>query len=135
MEVYMKYQRLSILLAVANALLLLFLSSQYLPKAQTDTGVLRGRVLELVDDQGQIRAQINLESDGQVVLRLRDEAGNIRVKLGADENGSGLILMDEETEAALQMIARQTSTQERPLTTSITLRTKTQERTITPSQP
>ena len=84
--------------------------------------VLRGRALELVDEAGQVRSRINVEQDGEVVLRLIDRKGTIRVKLGAGEGGSGLLLLDEATEPAVQMIARRSGTSNRPTTTSITLR-------------
>jgi hypothetical protein len=72
--------------------------------------VLRGEALELVDGRGQIRAQINVTSDGQVVFRLRDEQGTIRMKLGADENGSGLLLLDATTNPGVHAVATRART-------------------------
>ena len=67
--------------------------------------VLRGRALELVDDAGKVRAQIDVEPDGEVVLRLRDVQGAIRVKLGASQSGSGLVLLNQNTEPGVQLLA------------------------------
>lgn len=90
--------------------------------AQEIAPVLRGRELELVDEDGQVRSRMNVEPNGDVVFRLIDRNGTIRVKLGAGEGGSGLLLIDEATEPAVHMIARRTPTAERPTTTSVTLR-------------
>jgi hypothetical protein len=72
--------------------------------------VLRGEALELVDGRGQVRAQINVSPDGQVVFRLRDEQGTIRVKLGADENGAGLLLLDATTNPGVHAVATRART-------------------------
>jgi hypothetical protein len=69
-------------------------------RAPEDAPLLRGRALELVDDRGQIRAHLDIEPGGEVVLRLLDRRGTIRVKLGAGEDGSGLLLNNDATEAA-----------------------------------
>jgi hypothetical protein len=85
--------RLALALTVVNIVLLLVALPQAGPAdAQGTPAVLRGRVLELVDERSQIRARLNVESSGAVVLRLLDEQGTIRVKLGADKEGSGLLL-------------------------------------------
>ena len=63
-----------------------------------------------------------MEPSGETVLRLLDENGTIRVKLGAGENGSGLLLLDEETEPGVHLIARRAGTTATPTTTSLTLR-------------
>jgi hypothetical protein len=119
----MRMQRLAVGLTLVNFLLLLLTGVQAGPMtAQSVTPVLRGRVLELVDDRGQVRARLNVEAGGEVLLRLLDENGTIRVKLGAGEDGSGLVLNDETTEPGVHIIARRTLTDERPNTTSITLR-------------
>lgn len=72
--------------------------------------VLRARTIELVDDKGQARAQLKVESDGEVVFRLRDSRGTIRVKLSASEDGSGLVLLNDETEPAVHALARRDGT-------------------------
>jgi hypothetical protein len=65
------------------------------------------REFELVDDKGQQRASIKVETDGAVVLRLKDHEGTIRVKLGADKNGSGLVLLDDKTEPSVHLLSNQ----------------------------
>jgi hypothetical protein len=78
--------------------------------AQTVPPVLRARAIELVDGRGRVRAQMNVESDGEVVLRLRDANGTVRVKIGASEAGSGLLLANEETEPGVHILAKRTGT-------------------------
>jgi hypothetical protein len=94
--------------------------------------VLRTRRLEIVDERGQIRSRLNVESDGEVVLRMADHNGTIRVKLGAAEGGSGLLLLDEATEPGVHIMARRTGTETRPTTTSLTLRAGSQQQVIRP---
>jgi hypothetical protein len=119
----MKMQRSVIALTVMNLLLLLFTLARSRPAdTQAVVSVLRGHALELLDARGQMRSRLTREPDGAVVFRLVDKNGAIRVKLGADENGSGLLLLDETTEPGVHIIARQTSTAEKPATTSVSLR-------------
>ena len=118
----MKMQRFATALTLLNLVLLLLIARAGHTMTQEVTPTLRGRALELVDDRGQIRSRLNVESSGEVVLRLLDQDGTIRVKLGAGEDGSGLLLADEETEPGVHIIARRSGTSERPITTSITLR-------------
>ena len=68
------------------------------------SGVLRGRALQIVDDQGRVRASISVlpasptdrYPDGRVgspetvLLRLIDQHGKPNVKIGASEDGGGL---------------------------------------------
>ena len=42
---------------------------------------------ELVDDSGQVRANLKVETGDEVVFRLRDAKGTVRFKLGASEDG------------------------------------------------
>jgi hypothetical protein len=129
----MKAQRLAIALTAINLVILILAIAQSGHSDQTAAPLLRGRALELVDDRGQVRSRLNVESNGEVVFRLMDKNGTIRVKLGASESGSGLLLADEATEPAIHVIAGRTGTSERPTTTSITLRGGGgQERVITP---
>jgi len=67
---------------------------------------LRARAIELVDQQGRVRAQLNVESNGEAVFRLRDSQGEIRVKLAGGGDGSGLVLLDGSTEPAIHMLAK-----------------------------
>ena len=129
----MKMQRFATALTLINLVLLLLIARAGNTATQEVTQTLRGHALELVDDRGQIRSRLNVESSGEVVLRLLDQNGTIRVKLGAGEDGSGLLLADEETEPGVHIIARRSGTSERPTTTSITLRgAEGQERVIRP---
>ncbi len=131
----MKPQRLVIMLTLFNfTLLLLFVAQAGFTTPQTAaTAAIKTSLLELVDDRGLVRAQLKVEPDGEVVFRLRDAKGTIRVKLGAGDTGSGLLLLDEATEPAIQMIARRTGSDDRPTTTSITLQgANSQPRVIKP---
>jgi len=104
----MKFQRVGIAMCVFNLLFLVFLVAQHRSSAeQVVSPVLRARAIEIVDDNGKARAQINVEQGGEVVFRLRDSTGTIRAKFGAGEKGSGLSLMDERTEATVQLRANE----------------------------
>ena len=78
--------------------------------AQPQTDVVRARAIELIDGRGRVRAQLNVESSGEVVFRLRDSAGTIRVKLGASDEGSGLLLANEATEPGVHILANRRAT-------------------------
>lgn len=106
----MKYQRVAIVFSVLNLLLLLFLLTQIPSAAQHSVmPIVRTEAFELVDKHGKKRAQINVDEEtGEVVFRLRDSKGDIRAKFGADERGSGLILMDDRTDATVRIRAVQT---------------------------
>jgi hypothetical protein len=121
-------QRLLIALTLANIGLLLFLLTQAGKPAAADVppAVLRGRGLEIVDDQGRVRASITLHpagaANGQaypetVMLRLIDPKGRPTVKLGGSEQGGGLgliaasdavhvILQAEDASASLKLTNR-----------------------------
>jgi hypothetical protein len=123
----MRSVRVAVFVTALNLVLLLAaLVHRPSATAQAAAPVLRGRALELVDDRGQIRARLNVESDGQVVLRLLDERGTIRVKLGADHEGSGLLLANDATEPGVHLLAK-------PSGSSVRLVNKDgRERLITP---
>jgi hypothetical protein len=125
-------QRLAVAVTVANFALLAFLLDGR-AAAQGEPPVVRGRGLELVDSAGRVRAQFTVEPDGEAVFRLRDRTGTIRVKLAAGEDGSGLLLLDEATEPAVQIVARRSPSADRPSSTSINLTgANGQRRTIAP---
>ena len=90
-----------ILFTISVAVLLFALSEQ----GSAWSRIVRGEAFELIGPGGQIRARLNLESDGNVVLRLMDEEGTIRVKLGASRKGSGLVLLNESTEVGVHLLA------------------------------
>jgi hypothetical protein len=115
----MKIQRLFIALTIINLGLLLFLLAQIRRvEADSVTPVLRGRALEIVDDQGRVRASIKVLPANQtakmpngktgfpetVILRLIDLNGRPEVKLTASEQGSalGLIGASDSTQVLLQ---------------------------------
>ena len=113
----MKTQRLLIALTAVNLLLLVFLVAQMKPvQANTDSQVLRGRALEIVDDRGRVRASLKIHpadpnvrmDDGSrgypetVILRLITSQGAPHVKLATTEDGAGIVLGGENpTYAAL----------------------------------
>ena len=105
----MNMNRLTVALTVINLALLIFLLAQGRVIAnQTIPQVLRVRAFQLVDENGEVRAQLNIdETNGEVVFRLMDAKGTIRVKMGASEEGSGLLLINHLTEPGVQILADQ----------------------------
>jgi hypothetical protein len=117
-------RRLLIVLTSVNALVLLVLlvhSSRLAVASNPET--VRARAIELVDEHGHVRAQLNVEPDGEAVFRLRDAKGAIRVKLGGGGDGSGLLLLDGATEPAIHMLAKDSGT-------SVTLMNKGGQRRV-----
>ncbi|MBI3895780.1 MAG: hypothetical protein HY313_07590 [Acidobacteria bacterium] len=100
-------QRFLIVLTFVNLALLLFLVVRARPaQAQSPTPVLRGRALEIVDDQGKVRASIQIQPQDKnvkmpngktypetVILRLIDRNGQPSVKLATSEQEAGLALV------------------------------------------
>jgi hypothetical protein len=106
-----KLQRLTIVLTAFNLLLLAFGLAQLRPAAaQGVVPVIRGRALEIVDDQGRVRAEIKVlpaqpalkMPDGTtgypeaVQLRLISSQNSPHVKLVTTEDGAGLVLGGEK---------------------------------------
>jgi hypothetical protein len=116
----MKIQRLLVALTVLNlGLLVLLLAQIRPPEASGDAPVLRGRALEIVDEQGRVRASILLHRAGTVdgkrypeavMLRLIDPHGRPFVKLGGSEQGAGLGLLGETDTTQLILKAEGPST-------------------------
>jgi hypothetical protein len=127
----MKTQRLLIALSVLNLGLLVFLLAQVeirflgfrvLGSVEMISAgsVLRGRALEITDDEGRTRASIRLhpasvQPDGTtypetVLLRLINSQGTPNIKLAATEDGSGLVLSGESNPTHVQILARGTTT-------------------------
>lgn len=108
----MNTNRLAIALTVINLILLIIVIAQSRMIAnQTIPEVLRVRAFELVDENGRVRAQLNIdETNGEVIFRLRDKKETIRVKLGASEEGSGLLLINDLTEPGIHLLAKQDDT-------------------------
>ena len=98
----MKIYRLLLALTLLNLVLLMFLLAQIRPAtAQEVAPVLRGHLLEIVDEQGRVRASITPYSN-ITVLRLHDLKGKPTVKLDTHEagfnngpKGSGLGLLGD----------------------------------------
>ena len=100
----MKMHRLLIALTVVNLGLLVFLLLSRIEPAFANNSppVLRGRALEIVDEQGRVRASINVlpattqpngeTSSETVLLRLITERGRPSVKVGASEQAAGMSL-------------------------------------------
>jgi hypothetical protein len=104
----MKTQRFGIALTAINLVILILTMAQTRPTTADGVApVLRGRSLEILDDQGRVRASIKLHPadqtfkipDGKigypetVMFRLIDAKGRPEVKLGASEQGAGLGLI------------------------------------------
>ena len=98
----MKMQPLLVVLTVVNLALLIFTLVHVRPTVAVGdvAPVLRGRALQIVDDQGKVRASITVypasqQSNGQrspetVLLRLITEQGRPSVKISASEQVAGL---------------------------------------------
>jgi hypothetical protein len=126
----MKLQRLLIALTVVNLGLLLlllaqievrFLGLRFLRSVEVNSAgsVLRGRALEITDNEGRIRASVKVQPasvlpDGAtypetVLLRLINSQGRPNVKLAATEDGSVLALGGESDPTYVQIGARGTT--------------------------
>lgn len=107
----MTTRRLAVCMTILNVALLAALAAQRGGAAAPEPApVLRGSALELVDAQGQVRAKMNVDEGGEVLLRLLDEKGEIRVKLGASANGSALLLANDTAQPGIQLLAGKEST-------------------------
>ena len=99
----MKSQRLLVALTLVN-LVVLMVTLAAMPRAVAESvpPVLRGRSLEIVDDQGRVRASLSVLPAGTsakgdsypetVLLRLITERGRPSVKISTSEEASGLSL-------------------------------------------
>src|SRR6266850_7019854 len=116
----MKTERLLILVTAVNAALLAYqLVRPHLSTAATIDvqTVIRGRALEIVDEQGRVRASLSvLPEDPKVtwngkpypetvLLRLMSPDGRPNVKLGATRLGSGLVIGGESNPTHIQVLA------------------------------
>lgn len=120
-EAVMKAQRFVVGLTVLNLLILAYTLFRASPAVSAEVApMLRGRGLEIVDDQGRVRAMIKVfppdptvkMPDGttgypeSVLLRLINSKGAPNVKIGASEDGSGISLVGESNPAHVQILAR-----------------------------
>jgi hypothetical protein len=95
----MKLSRLLVALTAVNLAILLFAAVRVLPKIDEAAPVLRGRALQIVDEQGHVRASISVlpaqtQPNGEtypetVLLRLITERGRPSVKISASEETAG----------------------------------------------
>jgi len=127
----MTTQRLLIALTALNLGLLVFLLAQidvrflgfrFVRSGEVNSAgsVLRGRALEITDDEGRTRATIKVYPpsvlpDGTtypetVLLRLINSQGTPNVKLATTEDGSALVLSGEANPTHVQILARGTTT-------------------------
>lgn len=108
----LKGPRFVIVLTIFNLVLLVFLVSKAnAVEAQSVSSVVRTQRLELVDDNGIVRASLTLEKDPDtVLLRMRDPKGLVRLKLGADAKGSGLMLANDSQQPGVLILAKDTGT-------------------------
>jgi hypothetical protein len=99
----MKSQRFLVALTLVNLVVLMFSIAEMRPAvAQGVTPVLRGRSLEIVDDQGRVRASLSVLPAGTsahgdrypetVLLRLITERGRPSVKISTSEEAAGVSL-------------------------------------------
>ena len=117
----MKIQRFALALTLLNLALLVFLVVEHRKaEAQNVAPVLRGRELQLVDDQGRVRADLKVYPadpkvkmpDGTtgypeaVMLRLYSSQGRPNIKLATTEDGSGLVLGGEANPTYVQILSR-----------------------------
>ena len=105
------------LLLVTSALVMTLLVRTWSMSASAQAGqlgthptVVRAQTIELVDNQGRIRANLKVEPDGEAVFRMMDAKGTIRVKIAAAEDGSGLLLLDDRTEPGVHALAKRQGT-------------------------
>lgn len=101
----MNLHRFGIALTVTNLFLLgLLLAQTARPVLADETpAMLRGRGLEIVDDQGRVRASISVfpaetnangtKSPETVLLRLITERGRPAIKISTSEEGSGMAVV------------------------------------------
>jgi hypothetical protein len=119
----MKTQRLLVVLSVINLGLLVFLLAQTRIHigaqglrvwTNMDEAVLRGRALEIIDDQGRTRASIAVHPADQAssypetaILRLVDQNGRPSVKLSTSDKGGGLLALVSDVEGTYVQLSAQ----------------------------
>ncbi|HEY8188562.1 MAG TPA: hypothetical protein VIF64_21005 [Pyrinomonadaceae bacterium] len=110
----MKIQRVAIALTIINLVLLTFqLAQSYRAHAEDVAPLLRGRALQIVDDQNRTRAEILVHGPetvdgktypGAVLFRMADPKSGPVVKMTASEEGAALGLSDDGN-GAVQLYA------------------------------
>ena len=124
-NLHMKTQRVGIALTAINVLVLLSILFRANSAATPEVApVLRGRALEIVDEQGRVRAMIKVfpaspnakMPDGTtgypetVLLRLINSSGRPNVKIAATEDGSAISFGGDSDPTDVQILARGTNT-------------------------
>lgn len=105
----MKLQPLLIALTVANSALLITSLVRPQPVAASPVvPVLRGRALEIVDDQGRVRSSITVGTGtpDTVLFRLISEKGQPNVKIESINAGSAMDLVDASNRGIVFLEAR-----------------------------
>jgi hypothetical protein len=91
-------------LAGANVILLAALAWTSAQSQAPATDVIRARLIELIDANGEMRAQLLVNNNGGGELKLRNGAGDIRLKLGTtDEGGVALVMLGPSTEVGAHL--------------------------------
>ena len=116
----MQTQRLLVILTAVNLGLVCYQSLRPQQSVATPAGapaVIRGRALEIIDEQGRVRASLSvLPEDPKVMwngkpypetvlLRLMSPEGRPNVKLGATKLGSGLLIGGESNPTHIQVLS------------------------------
>lgn len=102
----MRSHRIVTLLTVVNfgfLLTLLIAAKASHPGDGAAPTVIQARAIELVDGEGNVRAQLLLTKEGGSLFRMRDGKGEVRVKMEASADGAGLLFLDGRTEPAVQL--------------------------------
>lgn len=114
----MKLQKFLVGLTMINLLILILQIMPIRPANAANTpGILRGSGLEIVDDQGRVRASIQIlppdakTSNETVILRLIDPNGRPSVKLGGSVDGAGLGLVGKTDETYVVLEAQDAKSQ------------------------
>ena len=99
----MKSQSLLAALTLVNAVLLIFLLLQpHRTSAQEVAPVIRARALEIVDDQGRVRAAIRVfPPDPKVKMPVEDGSG---ISLGGDSNPTNIQILARGANTSLKLI-------------------------------
>jgi hypothetical protein len=117
----MKTQRLVLCLTMVNFIALAYVAFRTIPVGSAEVAPLvRTHALEIVDDDGRVRAMIRVfpaqptlkMPDGTtgypetVLLRLIDSKGGPNVKIAATEDGAAMSLVGEGNPTQVQLMAR-----------------------------
>lgn len=91
--------------------LALILTAWSRPVTPAVSPVVRATGFELIDEKGNVRAQLWVDSSGNGQFRMRNAKGEVAVKLGPLNGGRGsaLHLMDPTVEPGISLVAGETS--------------------------